>query len=249
MPEQLGHWEGGGEVQHQPAHAGSDQRPDLQKSGADGADLGLFQWRIFEPHPPQMLDQHISKRAQEQSELIGNKVMAAGAVGKESELLFFDPVQGELRVRLSLGSILPPADVSSSILAIVMNSCRQVLFLHPSTPSGSIAHVLIGGRSEPGETPEQTAIREVGEETGWQVEPIRMIGFRHFFHLEPRSEKTDRPYPHFIQPIFASRALAYNANLAVPGDLIPAEFIDFVTADGLTEFPQRPLLRAAAAVI
>jgi 8-oxo-dGTP pyrophosphatase MutT (NUDIX family) len=124
-----------------------------------------------------------------------------------------------------------------------------VLFLYPSTPNGSIAHVLIGGRPEPGETPEQTIIREVGEETGWEVEPIQMIGFRHFFHLEPRSEKTDRPYPDFIQPIFAAIAVAYNANLALPNDRIPAEFIDFVTADDMTESAQRPLLRAAMGIV
>jgi 8-oxo-dGTP pyrophosphatase MutT (NUDIX family) len=159
------------------------------------------------------------------------------------------PIQGELRVRLCLGASLPPAAVSSSVLAIVVNSHRQVLYLHPSTPSGSIAHVLIGGRPEPGETPEQSVTREVGEETGWQVKPIRMIGFRHFFHLESRSERTDRPYPDFIQPIFVARAIAYNASLVLPNDRIPAEFIDFVTADGLTEPAQRPLLRAAAAIV
>ncbi|HWB54476.1 MAG TPA: NUDIX hydrolase [Tepidisphaeraceae bacterium] len=156
------------------------------------------------------------------------------------------PVQGQLRVRLCLGSTLPPAEVSSSILAIVVNSCQQVLFLHPSTPNGSIAHVLIGGRPEPGEKPEQTIVREVGEETGWQIEPGRMIGFRHFFHLEPRSDRTDRPYPDFIQPIFAASAVAYNANLALPDDLIPAQFIDIEIAQGLIEAAQCRLLRAAA---
>jgi ADP-ribose pyrophosphatase YjhB (NUDIX family) len=159
------------------------------------------------------------------------------------------PIEGELRVRLCLASTLPPAHVSSSILAIVLNSYRQVLYLYPATPSGSIAHVLIGGRPESGETHEQTVTREVGEETGWYVQPIRMIGFRHFFHLQPRSEKSDRPYPDFIQPIFAARANAYNASLALPEDLIPAQFIDLVTADRLTESAQRPLLRAAAAII
>ena len=130
-----------------------------------------------------------------------------------------------------------------------MNSRRQVLFLYPSTPNGSIAHVLIGGRPEPGETPRQTVVREVGEETGWQVDPVQMIGFRHFFHLEPRSGKTDRPYPDFLQPIFAARAITYNANLTLPHDSIPAQFIDYAIAEGVTESAQRPLLRAAAAIL
>ena len=155
------------------------------------------------------------------------------------------PIQGDLRVRLSLGSALPPPRVSSSILAIVFNAQRQVLFLNPSRPNGSISHVLIGGRPESGETPEQTAIREVGEETGWRVKLARMIGFRHFFHLEPRSEKTDRPYPDFVQPIFAARAMAFDASLALPGDLIAAEFLDFEVARRLIDPQQRPLLQAA----
>jgi 8-oxo-dGTP pyrophosphatase MutT (NUDIX family) len=155
------------------------------------------------------------------------------------------PIQGKLRVRLSLASTLPPADVSSSILAIVLNSDRQVLFLHPSTPSGSIAHVLIGGRPENGETPPQTATREVGEETGWRIEPIRMIGFRHFFHLEPWVEKSDRPYPDFVQPIFAARAVTYDASLALLNDHIPSKFIAFDAAEQAIDPTQRPLLRAA----
>ncbi len=159
------------------------------------------------------------------------------------------PIQGNLRVRLSLASAMPPAHVCSSILGIVLNCHQQVLYLHPSASSGSIAHVLIGGRPKPGETPEQTVIREVGEETGWHVEPIRTIGFRHFFHLEPRSESTDRPYPDFIQPIFVARAIAYSASLVLADDLIPARFIDFVTAYELTESMQQPLLRAAADII
>jgi hypothetical protein len=76
-----------------------------------------------------------------------------------------------------------------------------------------------------------------------------MIGFRHFFHLEPRSEKSDRPYPNFIQPIFAASAIAFDFNLIVPEDKILAEFIDFTVAERMTDTAQRPLLRAAAEVL
>ena len=157
------------------------------------------------------------------------------------------PVQGALRVRLCLATSLPPAHVSSSILAIVLNTDRQVLYLWPATPTGSIAHLLIGGRPQPGETPEATAIREVGEETGWRITPHRMIGFRHFFHLEPQSAaESDRPYPDFIQPIFAAYAGAFDPRLRVVNDRIPAEFMDLAAAAQATDFAQRPLLYAAA---
>ena len=156
------------------------------------------------------------------------------------------PIQGTLRLRLALATTLPPAHVSSSILAIVMAPDRRVLCLWPEDMSGSIAHLVIGGRPEPGETPGLTATREVAEETGWRIRPIRMIGFRHFFHLEPRSEKTDRPYPDFIQPIYAATALEFDESLLIPTDRIPAAFLDFQTAFHATAPAQRPLLKAAA---
>jgi ADP-ribose pyrophosphatase YjhB (NUDIX family) len=156
------------------------------------------------------------------------------------------PIQGEMKVRLCLATTMPPPDAISSILAIVMNANREVLFLWPSNPSGSIAHVLIGGRSLGDETPEETVIREVGEETGWHVRPTRMIGFRHFFHLDPRSPATDRPYPNFVQPIFAATAVEFEPTRIVSGDRIAGEFIDFSAALRLTELGQRPLLQSAA---
>jgi ADP-ribose pyrophosphatase YjhB (NUDIX family) len=159
------------------------------------------------------------------------------------------PVIGRLRVRLGLGSTLPPAAVSSSILAIVFDSHRRVLFLHPSEQTGSIVQLLIGGRPEPGETPEQTAAREVAEETGWKIEPVRMIGFRHFFHLEPHVPASDRPYPDFIQPIFAARAVAFAPEIILAADRIPAEFLDFDKVEKITEPVQRPLLQAARDIL
>lgn len=155
-------------------------------------------------------------------------------------------IQGKLRVRLSLTEELSPASVSSSILAIVFNRDRQVLFLHPSDPSGSIAHLLIGGRPNVGETPEETVIREVAEETGWRVKPIKMIGFRHFFHIEPRSPKTDRQYPDFIQPIYAAMAKSFDPKTIIAADRLEAEFMDYALVEERIEAGQRPLLHAAA---
>jgi ADP-ribose pyrophosphatase YjhB (NUDIX family) len=156
------------------------------------------------------------------------------------------PIQGRLRVRLSLATALPPASASSSVLAIVLRQDRQVLFLHPSNPTGSIAHVLIGGRPKADESPEDTAVREVAEETGWRIKPARMIGFRHFFHLEPRSPQSDRPYPDFIQPIYAANAESFDAKAIVTEDRIPAEFMDYALVEKLIAPAQRPLLQAAS---
>jgi len=158
------------------------------------------------------------------------------------------PVQGKLRVRLSLAATLPPAEVSSSVLAMVFNATGQVLYLYPEDRTGSIAQLLIGGRPQAGESPEQTVIREVAEETGWHVRPIRQIGFRHFFHLEPRSPQSDRPYPDFIQPIYAARAESFDESRLVTADRLPARFMDYVQVEELIDLAQRPLLTAAREV-
>ena len=154
-------------------------------------------------------------------------------------------IQGKLRVRLSLADELSPPSVSSSILAIVFNRDRKVLFLRASDPSNSIAHLMAGGRPEGRETPEETAMREVAEETGWRIKPIRMIGFRHFFHLEPRVPNTDRPYPDFIQPIYVALAESFDSSAIVAGDQLEAQFMDYVVAETRIEAAQRPLLHAA----
>lgn len=155
------------------------------------------------------------------------------------------PVQGRMRVRLSLAKTLPPAHVSSSILSIVLDANRKVLFLRPSKRSGNISHLLVGGRPEPGETPNDTAIREVGEETGWRINPLGMIGFRHFCQLESRSEDSDRPYPDFIQPIYAARAVAFEPDLLLLSHQIPAEFLDLSEAERSIEVAQHPLIHSA----
>lgn len=46
----------------------------------------------MENHPPQALQQHICRRRQKQTELIGQKAVATGAVGKQIQLLLFDTV-------------------------------------------------------------------------------------------------------------------------------------------------------------
>lgn len=159
------------------------------------------------------------------------------------------PVQGKMRVRLSLSDSLPPAHVSSSILAIVINLKMQVLFLWPQQISGSIGHLLIGGRPEGSESPEQTAIREVAEETGWNISPLRLIGFRHFFQTEPCSPANNRPYPDFIQPVYAALALNFDRNILIPDDQLPAEFWELKAVEDVIDPPQRPLLHAAVAEI
>ncbi len=156
------------------------------------------------------------------------------------------PVQGEMIVRIGLTNTPPPVHVSSSILAIVFDTKNRVLFLWPSDKSGNISHLLIGGRPNLGESPEETATREVGEETGWRILPVGIIGYRHFHQLEPKSKKSDRPYPDFVQLIYAARTVSHDPDLLISSDQIPATFLELSNALESTNQKHRPLLIAAA---
>jgi len=155
-----------------------------------------------------------------------------------------DPV-APLRVRLCLASTLPPPTFRSSVTAIVAHEPESVLFLQPRTPTGTIAHLIVGGRPERGESPDETLRREVAEETGWLVEPTTVVGFRHFHHLgAPHPRLADRPYPDFLQPVYAAIATTYDAGRRLP-DEIPCELVAAEWALEVTEATQRPLLSAA----
>lgn len=150
-----------------------------------------------------------------------------------------------LLARLCLASSLPPPACLSSIVGIVTRPDAKVVFIDPPHASGAIAHVLIGGRPEPGETPEETLRREVVEETGWHVVPAAVVGFRHFRHLgPPRPDMADRPYPDFIEPVYAATARELSANALRAGEL-PTELVDAEWALEVTDPAQRPLLAAA----
>ena len=154
-----------------------------------------------------------------------------------------------LRARLCLTDELPPIEARSSILGIVVRVDGQVLFIHPQQPSGDIAHLLIGGRADPGETPEQALMREVAEESGWRVEPRALVGFRHFHHLGPLTpQMADRPYPDFLQPVYAAVADTYDARLLLSGEA-PCRFVESGWAEEVTKASHRPLLIAALCVI
>lgn len=71
-------------------------------------------------------------------------------------------------------------------------------------------HVWPGGRRQEGETLQQTAIREVREETGWTVTQDRLtpLGFLHFAHLAPPPDDYPFPSPDFLQVVFAAKMSA-----------------------------------------
>jgi 8-oxo-dGTP pyrophosphatase MutT (NUDIX family) len=122
-----------------------------------------------------------------------------------------------VRVRAHLGAEdLPDAFVLSVRCLVQIGD--QVLVCE--TPNAW--HPWPGGRRQQGESPFETAAREVLEETGWVLdhEPFRLLGWLHIEHLEPMPESHPFPHPDFFQVVYAGVASASGAG---PEDWVDVE--------------------------
>lgn len=109
-----------------------------------------------------------------------------------------------LRVCSYLDPDDPPAEYVTSVRCVVLRD-NSVLVVHDPHE----LHITPGGRRAPGETFQQTAVREVGEETGWTIGNLRPLGVKHFHHLSPKSPNYPYPYPDFLQLIYLGDSLAH----------------------------------------
>jgi 8-oxo-dGTP pyrophosphatase MutT (NUDIX family) len=112
-----------------------------------------------------------------------------------------------LDFRVFVSGELPRREWVGSVRALVLRG-EQVLLVHSRPPI-----LNVGGRCEAGETIEQTLHREVGEETGWRVRSMGIIGFMHARHLDDQRREWGRPAPDWIDPLFAVEAVAYDPSL------------------------------------
>lgn len=112
---------------------------------------------------------------------------------------------GALRLRITayLSEQRLPEMLVTSVRCLVEVDGRIVL-----TESPDDVNVWPGGRREPGETMRQTAVREVYEETGYQLDPdsLRLLGFLHHEHLAPPPADYSYPHPDFLQLVFSGCA-------------------------------------------
>jgi ADP-ribose pyrophosphatase YjhB (NUDIX family) len=69
-------------------------------------------------------------------------------------------------------------------------------------------HVVPGGRREAGETPEQTIVRELLEETGWLVRVEPLVAVTHLQHQGPKPEGYPYLYPDFLWSIHVAAAVS-----------------------------------------
>lgn len=98
-----------------------------------------------------------------------------------------------------------PEELITSVRCLVRVGERVVICRN----ADGVVHALPGGRREPGETVEATAVREVAEETGWRLDigSIRPAGWLHLQHLGPwPTGGSGRPYPDFVMPVLRARA-------------------------------------------
>jgi 8-oxo-dGTP pyrophosphatase MutT (NUDIX family) len=161
------------------------------------------------------------------------------ALSPASEERIVWPNDMSFRLTAYLTHAEPPAHLLTSSRAIVLRADEVLVVRDPVN-----LHVWPGGRIEAGETLEQTARREVLEETGWHLGRVARIGFLHFEHLQPRPSDYPYAYPDFFQAVHAAIALEYDASARErDGYELGAEFRP------LTELPQLSLLAAERALI
>ena len=154
---------------------------------------------------------------------------------------------GENRLlgRIYLTDRAPPEALVSSVRAVVFRGAKVVVVSHTQ----GAAHVVPGGRVEPGETQAAALRREVLEECGWSFTAPRQVAVLHFHHLTPKPPGHDRPYPDFLQPVFAVEAQAFDRRAIKRAGEIEtgSRMTPIRRARELLEPNQRILLEAALA--
>jgi ADP-ribose pyrophosphatase YjhB (NUDIX family) len=152
---------------------------------------------------------------------------------------------GELRLHVTslLCRDLPPQELITSARAVVLRAGGVLVVRDPTG-----VHILPGGRRQAGETLERTVRREVLEETGWAIDPPRLLGVKHFRHLTPKPAGYSYPYPDFFQIVYAAQAHRFDPDgRETDGYELGAEFQPTAQVQRLP-LPRSELIFLAAAL-
>jgi ADP-ribose pyrophosphatase YjhB (NUDIX family) len=171
----------------------------------------------------------------------------ATTLDRLSPLLDRDDVQwphARLRRRIFIGDHRWPLVLTTSARAVVFKGSKVVVVRQ----TDGLRHVEPGGGLEAGETIEAAVRRELAEETGWTVGPLKPLGFVHLQHLkrQPPPPGLTRRWGDMVHALFVTEALTYNR---AARDMTQIEVGSRLTPirQALTELPDDEcvLLRAA----
>ena len=154
------------------------------------------------------------------------------------------------RMRLHVSvylSEIPPQRYVTSARAVVLRNGGVLVAQDQDT----LRHILPGGRLKENEIPETALRREIGEESGWMVDRIKLLGFMRFSHLDPKQPDYHYPYPDFVQLVYAAEAIAYHPDLIAEDDyVIGMQFMPVSVVRRMALTPkERMFLDAACGVV
>jgi 8-oxo-dGTP diphosphatase len=136
--------------------------------------------------------------------------------------------------RASVQSRTYPTRPLLAVSAAIFRDSR-VLIVRRAQPPARGLYTLPGGGVELGETLAQAAIREVREETGLEIEPLVLAGYRQLI----TRDGDGRIERHFVILPFAARWIAgdisLNEELAEARWLKPSELAGLKTTEGLAD--------------
>ena len=122
----------------------------------------------------------------------------------------------------------------------------KVLIVRRARPPARGLYTLPGGGVEAGESLHEAVVREVREETGLEVEPLGLAGYREVIARDA-DRKVER---HFVILPFAARwisgEVALNEELAEARWLAPDALAGLATTEGLAEVIRAALALAAS---
>jgi dATP pyrophosphohydrolase len=131
-----------------------------------------------------------------------------------------------------------------SVLVVVHSAACEILLLQRVSPAGFWQSVT--GSLEPGETPFEAALRELGEETGLPCAPGQLVDWQHCNRFEIRPEWRSRYAPgvtHNTEHVFslclpATRPVRlapdeHTAYLWLPPDAAAAKVFSWTNRDAI----------------